>query len=185
MSGGDRTLSLDITRRSPDAPSRRAPRNSGAAVSRYERPRRGDWALFGALTARAWCLPPGSVARRAGDLLRACLRRHVTDEELTSDLVAVVDELAANAWRHARGPCEMRGVTAVSLADCGQWRDCTEVASRPYSRTRPFRAAQAACSAGAVGLSNRATDVDARAGQCDLQFSRRCALRRCRRTFRP
>jgi anti-sigma regulatory factor (Ser/Thr protein kinase) len=59
---------------------------------------------------RAWCLPPGSAARRARSLLRACLRRHLTDEELSDDLEAVVDELAANAWQHACGPCEMRVV---------------------------------------------------------------------------
>lgn len=60
------------------------------------------------LYVRAWCLQPDSAARRARSLLRACLRRHLTDEKLLNDLEAIVDELAANAWQHACGPCEMR-----------------------------------------------------------------------------
>jgi anti-sigma regulatory factor (Ser/Thr protein kinase) len=60
------------------------------------------------LYVRAWCLPPGSAARRARSLLRACLQCHLTDEDLLNDLEAIVDELAANAWQHACGPCEMR-----------------------------------------------------------------------------
>jgi anti-sigma regulatory factor (Ser/Thr protein kinase) len=88
------------------------------------------------LYVRAWCLPPGSAARRARSLLRDCLGRHLTDEELTDDLEAVVDELAANAWQHACGPCEMRVVWHQGIPVVCEITDAGDSASELTKRLR-------------------------------------------------
>lgn len=102
-----------------------APRQRGAA------PVRGC-----AVYVRAWYLPPGSAARRARSLLRACLRAHLTDGELTDDLEAVVDELAANAWQHACGPCEMRVVWHQGAPVLCEITDAGDAASELAKRLR-------------------------------------------------
>lgn len=88
------------------------------------------------LYVRAWCLPPGNAARRARGLLRACLRHHIADEELTYDLEAVVDELAANAWQHACGPCEMRVVWHQGIPVLCEITDAGDSASELTKRLR-------------------------------------------------
>ncbi len=88
------------------------------------------------LHVRAWCLPPGSAARRARSLLRDCLGPHVTDGELTDDLESVVDELAANAWQHACGPCEMRVVCHQGIPVVCEITDAGDSASELTKRLR-------------------------------------------------
>lgn len=88
------------------------------------------------LRVRAWCLPPGSAARRARSLLRDCLGPHLTDAELTDDLEAVVDELAANAWQHACGPCEMRVVWHQDIPVLCEITDAGDSASELTKRLR-------------------------------------------------
>lgn len=88
------------------------------------------------LYVRAWCLPPRSAARRARSLLRACLRYHLTDEELLDDLEAVVDELAANAWQHACGPCEMRVAWHQGIPVLCDITDAGDAASELTKRLR-------------------------------------------------
>jgi anti-sigma regulatory factor (Ser/Thr protein kinase) len=98
---------------------------------------------------RAWCLPPGSAARRARSLLRSCLQHHLTDEELTDDLEAVVDELAANAWQHACGPCEMRLVWHQGVPVLCEVTDAGDAASELAKRLRQ-----------AIELTNETADAD-------------------------
>ena len=88
------------------------------------------------LYVRAWCLSPDSAARRARGLLRACLWRHLADEELTDDLEAVVDELAANAWQHACGPCEMRVIWHQGIPVLCEITDAGDSASELTKRLR-------------------------------------------------
>jgi anti-sigma regulatory factor (Ser/Thr protein kinase) len=101
------------------------------------------------LYVRAWCLPPSSAARRARSLLRACLRCHLTDEELLNDLEAVVDELAANAWQHACGPCEMRVAWHQGTPVLCEITDAGDAASELTKRLR------------AAGETPTDTDIDA------------------------
>ncbi|MGH3388791.1 MAG: hypothetical protein ACRDOO_07920, partial [Actinomadura sp.] len=82
-------------------------------------------AVGGDVRVTAWCLPPGTAARRARCLLRSQLEGHVSDLAVLDDLDVIVCELATNARRHTDGPCEMRalhhgGVPVVcEIADCG------------------------------------------------------------------
>lgn len=102
-----------------------------------------------AIHVRAWCLPPGSAARRARSLLRSCLQHHLTDSELIDDLEAVVDELAANAWQHACGPCEMRLVWHHGIPVLCEVTDTGDAASELAERLRQ-----------AVEASNGTADAD-------------------------
>ncbi|MER5646813.1 ATP-binding protein [Streptosporangium sp. NPDC002524] len=56
----------------------------------------------------AWCLPPGSAARRARELLREQLCKPPLTAGMLAELEVVVSELATNATRHAPGPYELR-----------------------------------------------------------------------------
>lgn len=98
--------------------------------------RAGAHALGCDFYVRAWCLPPASAARRARSLLRDCLRRHLSDEELIHDLEAVVDELAANAWQHACGPCEMRVAWHQGIPVLCEITDAGDSASELTKRLR-------------------------------------------------
>jgi hypothetical protein len=80
------------------------------------------------------------------------LRRHLTDEELTDDLEAVVDELAANAWQHARGPCEMRVVWHQGVPVLCEITDGGDAASELTKRL---------CQAGELTTDTTDTDIGA------------------------
>ncbi|MEV4249542.1 ATP-binding protein [Streptosporangium canum] len=56
----------------------------------------------------AWCLPPGSAARRARELLRAQLYGLPITAAGLDELEIVVSELATNATHYAPGPYELR-----------------------------------------------------------------------------
>lgn len=58
-------------------------------------------------------LRPGSAAQHARVLLREVLQAAGVDGERRGDAELVVTELAANAELHARGPVELRVVTAA------------------------------------------------------------------------
>jgi len=60
------------------------------------------------LHVSAWTLSRDRAAARARGLLAGELDGHVTDPEVLHDLAVVVDELATNAAKHTKGPCEMR-----------------------------------------------------------------------------
>ncbi|GAA4198851.1 hypothetical protein GCM10022252_49910 [Streptosporangium oxazolinicum] len=56
----------------------------------------------------AWCLPPGSAARRARELFRDQLAKLPLDPDVLDELEIVVSELVTNATRYAPGPYELR-----------------------------------------------------------------------------
>ncbi|MGJ6969497.1 ATP-binding protein [Streptosporangium sp. G11] len=56
----------------------------------------------------AWCLPPGSAARRARELFRDQLAKLSLDSDVLDELEIVVSELVTNATRYAPGPYELR-----------------------------------------------------------------------------
>ncbi|MEU0482413.1 ATP-binding protein [Streptosporangium sp. NPDC006013] len=56
----------------------------------------------------AWCLPPGSAARRAREVLRGRLTKIPLAADVLDDLEIVVSELVTNATRYAPGPYELR-----------------------------------------------------------------------------
>ncbi|WP_156056394.1 ATP-binding protein [Streptosporangium roseum] len=56
----------------------------------------------------AWCLPPGSAARRARELLRDQLSAMPIAADVLDELEIVVSALATNATRYAPGPYELR-----------------------------------------------------------------------------
>lgn len=125
---------------------------SDLATSLEQRQRERTQADGCDLYVRAWCLPPSSAARRARSLLRACLRCHITDEELLNDLEAVVDELAANAWQHACGPCEMRVAWHQGTPVLCEITDAGNAASELTKRLRH---------AGEAPTDSTGTDIDA------------------------
>ncbi|MEU7983935.1 ATP-binding protein [Streptosporangium canum] len=56
----------------------------------------------------AWCLPPGSAARRAREVFRYQLAKLPLAADVLDELEIVVSELATNATRYAPGPYELR-----------------------------------------------------------------------------
>ncbi|WP_440104705.1 ATP-binding protein [Streptosporangium sp. H16] len=56
----------------------------------------------------AWCLPPGSAARRAREVFRDRLAKLPLDSDVLDELEIVVSELVTNATRYAPGPYELR-----------------------------------------------------------------------------
>ncbi|MFI6454488.1 ATP-binding protein [Streptosporangium amethystogenes] len=56
----------------------------------------------------AWCLPPGSAAQRAREMLRNQLAKLPLASDVLDELEIVVSELVTNATRYAPGPYELR-----------------------------------------------------------------------------
>lgn len=63
---------------------------------------------LGRFRMTAWCLPPGSAARRAREVLREQLAKLPLDSDALDELEIVVSELVTNAIRYAPGPYELR-----------------------------------------------------------------------------
>jgi hypothetical protein len=104
--------------------------------------------------------------------------RHLTDTELTDDLEAVVDELAASAWQHARGPCEMRVVWHQGVPVLCETTDAADSASELTKRLRqaadltsdPCEADISALLEGGPGLAIVARLTNGRCGARQGQF---------------
>ncbi|MFF3439520.1 ATP-binding protein [Streptosporangium sp. NPDC002721] len=63
---------------------------------------------LGRFRMTAWCLPPGSPARRAREVFREQLSKPSLDLDVLDELEIVVSELVTNAARYAPGPYELR-----------------------------------------------------------------------------